>query len=114
MGASLLVFNNKTDVADGMRADEVRKVSQQLGIYSTGANKHAAAGTGRHHNAHMEVGGQQRHDGQGARPGNRVGAAGCEEPAVLVLIMTCTASEGIIVGVTARRSMSEKTNDSAL
>ena len=27
MGASLLVFNNKTDVADGMRADEVRKVS---------------------------------------------------------------------------------------
>jgi hypothetical protein len=28
MGASLLVFNNKTDVADGMRADEVRKVGR--------------------------------------------------------------------------------------
>jgi ADP-ribosylation factor-like protein 2 len=44
MGASLLVFNNKKDVADGMRADEVRKVSQQLGIYSTGANEHERLG----------------------------------------------------------------------
>ncbi len=28
-GASLLVFNNKTDVADAMRADEVRKVGHE-------------------------------------------------------------------------------------
>jgi hypothetical protein len=87
MGASLLVFNNKTDVADGMRADEVRKVSLQAGVYSTNAHEQAAAGTGRHHHAHMEAGGQQCRDRQGACAGDRVGAAGCEEPAVLVLII---------------------------
>jgi hypothetical protein len=34
MGASLLVFNNKTDVADAMRADEVRKVGPEHRSFS--------------------------------------------------------------------------------
>jgi hypothetical protein len=84
-GASLLVFNNKTDVADAMRANEVRKVGKSRVV---SVLTETAAGTGRHHNAHMGVDGQQRDDGQGARPRHRVGAAGCEEPAVLVL-MSC-------------------------